>query len=271
MRRSVRFCPVLAVLALAPAAAAGGGPSPGIARVLTESGVRYAAVPAAEGTTTLTRSGAATRTATLPGRWGIPRVTYSGAVGGLSHDGSTLVLAEAPPGNGALRSVSRFAVLDAATLRPLKTIRLRGDFSFDALSPTGRTLYMTKHVDQEDLSRYVVKAYDVARGRLYAAPVADKTQLGWVMGGYPVARVESADGRWAYTLYQRGGGMPFVHALDTVNRAARCIGLAWPYTRSQDVLGSARLQVAGRKLEIATRAGERLFSIDTNTFEVRKG
>jgi hypothetical protein len=35
----------------------------------------------------------------------------------------------------------------------------------------------------------------------------------------------SADGRWAYTLYDGAGATPFVHALDTVARSAHCIDL----------------------------------------------
>ena len=56
---------------------------------------------------------------------------------------------------------------------------------------------------------------------------ADKAQAGWVMEGSPMTRATSADGRWVYTLYSRPGGYPFVHALDTVNGVAHCIGLPW--------------------------------------------
>ena len=53
--------------------------------------------------------------------------------------------------------------------------------------------------------------------------IADKTQKGWVMQGWPTARATTADGRWVYTLYSNPGGYPFVHALDTVrgHRALR--------------------------------------------------
>ena len=42
------------------------------------------------------------------------------------------------------------------------------------------------------------------------------------MGGLPLSRTMSADGRWAYTLYT-GGEETFVHALDTLKGQARCI------------------------------------------------
>jgi hypothetical protein len=45
------------------------------------------------------------------------------------------------------------------------------------------------------------------------------------MRGSPITRTTSRDGRWAYTLYDGAGGTPFVHALDTSRRQARCIDL----------------------------------------------
>ena len=44
------------------------------------------------------------------------------------------------------------------------------------------------------------------------------------MGGLPMTRAFSRDGRWAYTLYG-GGAETFIHALDTVGRTAACIDL----------------------------------------------
>ncbi len=45
------------------------------------------------------------------------------------------------------------------------------------------------------------------------------------MRGRPLTRASSADGRWAYTLYDGAGKTPFVHALDTSRRSAHCIDL----------------------------------------------
>jgi hypothetical protein len=41
----------------------------------------------------------------------------------------------------------------------------------------------------------------------------------------PVTRSSSPDGRFAYTLYDGAGEHPFIHALDTVEKSARCIDL----------------------------------------------
>jgi hypothetical protein len=35
-----------------------------------------------------------------------------------------------------------FAVLDARLLRVVKVLRLKGDFSFDAISPSGNRIYL---------------------------------------------------------------------------------------------------------------------------------
>jgi hypothetical protein len=46
------------------------------------------------------------------------------------------------------------------------------------------------------------------------------------MQGIPLRRTMSADGRFAYTLYDRPEGSPFIHALDTARGTAACIDLS---------------------------------------------
>jgi len=240
MSRRLVLCALLA-LAAAPAAHAG-GPSPGVVqdaigvRALDGS-LRYAALADGASTTVVAYRGAGfgvLRSARLAGPWGVPLVTFPGARSGLSHDGRTLVLGDATPRNGPVRSPSRFAVLDTRTLTPRRLLTLAGDFSFDALSPDGRVLYLVQHVSAQDLSLYVVRGYDLQTGRMLPRRIADPRQRGWVMSGAPISRAASPDGRWAYTLYLNGGGYPFVHALDTVARSAVCIGIPWK--GSQDPL-----------------------------------
>ena len=80
-----------------------------------------------------------------------------------------------------------------------------------------------------------------------------------------MTRVSSGDGRWAYTLYD-GNGRPFVHALDTAGRTARCIDLpAFPRCHPWDarlrlIPGDDRLLVIFRRRVLAT--------IDTRTLAV---
>ena len=263
----------LIALALALAvttAAAGVGPSlPNVAGAVSAEEVSYA-VSFKASTTTLSKrvEGRTLERVTLHGAWGLPIVTLtSWDRGGLSPDGRTLVLGDNVRPTGELRARSRFAVLDTSTLALVRTISLQGEYSFDALSPTGHWLYLIHHVVSTD-NRYQVKAYDLKRGRLLPGAIADKRQAGWLMTGYPVARVTSSDSRWVYTFYQQSDGYPFVHALDTVDRTAVCIGLPWDWVGQDAAIGRARLTLAGGKLVI--ESGAKHFAIDTKTLRLTR-
>jgi hypothetical protein len=268
------------VLALVPGALAG-GPSLGVLDPL--AGIDYKAQDVSyvasvqDATTTLlatrTSTNAVLRQKTLRGAWGIPRVTLNGHAGGLSRNGHRLVLAEAAFPKTPLRAVSRFAVVDTGKLAIERTIRLRGDFAFDALSPNGRMLYLIEHVSQTDLNRYQVRAYDVAKGKLLARVVADARQKGWLMQGYPVAQLGSHTGRMVYTLYLNPENYPFVHALDTVGRKAVCIGLPWSWIGNQKAIETATMQfgAGGAKVRILGGSGDDArFVIDTKTLRLVK-
>jgi hypothetical protein len=273
-------CGLVAALALAPVAAAdgSGGPSPGVVNggpgaTLPGLGLRYVALN--DGTNTYLeaiqkRNGTVFNIGVVKGTWGVPLIGFDGSTGGLSTDGSTLVLGDANPafGPNGVRKSSSFVVVDPRRLTERMRFSLTGDFSFDALSPNGETLFLIQHVSTTDLSRYIVRAYDLQAGRLLAGRIADKAQRGWVMTGYAVTRTTSADGRWVYTLYRLDGGYPFVHALDTVNRQAHCIGVPW--TGSQDNLAFLRLSLreSGRRLDIHWRDGTLVASIDSRTFRL---
>jgi hypothetical protein len=159
----------------------------------------------------------------LHGSWGIPAVGSGYSAGqGLSHDGRTLVL-ESP--NGPYASPSRFLVVDARRMKPIRTIVLDGAFSFDALSPDASKLYLIQYASTGDLSHYIVRAYDMRANRLLPGKIADRSEDEKTMAGTAMTRTTSANGRWVYTLYQKPSGEPFVHALDTVHAAAYCIDL----------------------------------------------
>jgi hypothetical protein len=79
--------------------------------------------------------------------------------------------------------------------------------------------------------------------------------------GLPV----SVDGRWAYTLYSSSGS-PFVHALDTATRTARCIDVP-PFQSAVDPFAAKlRLLPGDRLLVIA--GGRTLATIDTRKLAV---
>jgi hypothetical protein len=159
----------------------------------------------------------------LRGSFTIPAVAYDGSAGGLSADGKTLVLIE--PRTSFPRATTKLLVLGSDGLKPRRLVRLQGDFSFDAISPNGSWLYFIHYVSPNDPTRYLVQAFDVQRGRLSATPIVDPKEPGEKMRGNPLSRTMSADGRWAYTLYDGAGATPFVHALDTVGRSAHCVDL----------------------------------------------
>jgi hypothetical protein len=274
MRRLIRCATVLA-LACAPAALAAGPSLPpleGQGGIATATGnTRYVAMPSGASTTlgvVRTSDGSVIRFRSLAGRFGIPIVAYDGSVGGLSADGKLLVLTDWIPPAGALRRQSDFTLVSTRTLRPLQTVRLRGDFGFDALSPDGRTLYLIQHVSTQDVSSYRVRAYDLRTKRLLARVIADKREGTSVMSGFPVTRAASPDGRWVYTLYRRDGNTPFVHALDAATRTAVCIDVPWPPASSQDAVMRARLHLEAGKLTIDGAGSGKSFVLDTSTFHI---
>ena len=149
----------------------------------------------------------------VKGTFTIPAVAYDSSASGLSADGRKLVLIE--PRNSFPRATTTFALLDARGLGLYRRITLRGDFSFDALSPRGRTMYLVNYTHPGDPTRYSVRAYDLQANRLLPKAIVDPAERSDKMRGSPITRLMSADGRWAYTLYDGAGAAPFVHALDT--------------------------------------------------------
>ena len=195
----------------------------------------------------------------LRGLYGIPSPAF-GAAGGLSGDGRTLVVEQLGSRGGFPRPVSRFVVLAVRGLRPLRSIVLRGDYSFDALSPNADRLYLTEHLDQVS---YRVRTFDLATGHLRRASVADYRDAGTTMRGWPAARASS--GSWAFTLYV-GGTRTFVHALDTVHERAVCIFLPWS---TQGTLYGGTLTIRGASLHARLFAHAfRPVTIDTRTLRV---
>ena len=263
-----RLLPIALLSALAAAGAAtAGGPSPGLslgAAGVAGDGVRYVAVQAGRGTVVekiRLRDGVVLRSRWLQGRLGIPLVAYDGTAGGLSHDRRTLVLASfaAAPST----TTTRLAILDAKSLRLRAQATLEGAFSVDALSPDGATLYLVQYTSLRYIDRYRVRAYDVAARRLLPGSIVDKREPKEPMAGAPVTRVTSQDGVWAYTLYSRADGTPFVHALNTAERFAVCLDLAWK--GSFDALRKLDLRLSrdGAELLLVRRDGTRVTSIET--------
>jgi LPXTG-motif cell wall-anchored protein len=199
----------------------------------------------------------------LSGKFTVPAVSYDGTTAGLSADGRGLVLIE--PRKTFPRSQTRFVVLDANSLKSEHAITLRGDFSFDAVSPDASTIYLIEYLSPNDPTAYAVRGYDVARERLLPEPIVDPDETGDEMSGLPLTRETSADGRWAYTLYN-GSKENFVHALDTTRGTATCIDLeAIP----DKEIGQLDLHAPpGGEALLVSLEGQRRATIDTESFEV---
>jgi hypothetical protein len=232
MRRRLLGVAVLAAtVALPPSAAGDGLPVLGVdagpTGVTSElSPFRY--VTLAAGRDTLVArvrrdGGQVVRSTLLPGKFTVPAVALDGSASGLSADRRTLVLIK--PRAAFPRARTPFVVLDARRLRVRDRVTLPGDFSFDALSPDGASMYLIQYLSRRDPTRYAVRAFDLRAGRLLPEPVVDPGEPDEPMRGYPITRATSADGRWEYTLYDGASAHPFVHALDTVDREAICIDL----------------------------------------------
>ena len=109
--------------------------------------------------------------------------------------------------------------------------------------------------------------YDLVIRQMLPRPIVDPHDDDEkdAMFGFPVTRVVSPDGRWAYTLYIRPSGAPFIHALDTVGVRAVCVDL--PSSLGQLDIGDAHLGlVAGGKSVRINVDGETQAVVDTRTF-----
>ena len=270
MRLRVAIVAIGVGLAWPGVALGAGGPVPpvqGAGNGISVAGSRYQYVALQDGRSTvvqqLKRTGPVQSSIRVPGQYGIPGVGYNGQTTGLSADGGTLVLADLP-GNGTPRT-TRLVVLGAPDLTVRDRIVLRGWFTVDAISPTGHFLYLI-HYPSSDVSKYEVRAYDLAHHRLLAAPIVDPHDRGEAMTGFAVTRATSRDGRWDYTLYIRPNDVPFIHALDTVALRAVCIDL--PSVNQAD-LGNATLNLGpgGSVLSIEAQ-GRPVARVDTATYAV---
>jgi hypothetical protein len=263
LRRSLLLAvPVLLATASTATAVAAGPVQGGTAfQGVAASGVRYLAVPAGNGTLLeriATAGGKLLRTRWIHGTFTVPLVAADGAAGGLSADGRTLVVAS--PHTDYPQARSTLAILDARRILPRRVLRLKGDFSYDAVSPDGSTLYLTQ-LTSRDLSRYAVRALDVATGRLLPGAIVDATEPDEPMRGFPVTRVTGPGGRFEYTLYT-GGDHPFVHKLDTVRMRAACLEL--PGIKDASAM---RLRLEGRRLAVLSK-GTPVAYVDTLTRHV---
>lgn len=289
----------LVVCFCAPAAGAKGFPGvrPGNGVTVPGSPFRYLAIaPHAAPRSTLVervdkRSGRVDRWWQLRGEYEVPAVAYDGSAGGLSGDGSTLVLSRSSPDAEQPAQRTRLAVLDISRRlrhptggprQAFRRIDLRGDFSVDAISPDGSTAYLIHRLARpggrpSDLSRYEIRALDLASGDLRPDPIVDPSRPKRATRGLPLTRATSRDGRWAYTLYDAGPGgrgdkAPYLQGLDTVAGQAVSLDLARLADLPRRRYYLLQLRQAGGRVEVWLRSpgpasARRLLAIDKRGFE----
>ena len=258
-----------AALSLAPTALAV-GPTPGVA--LGGAGAawqghthRFVAIPAAGGTRVVElrrAGGAALRSRTIAGRFGVPLVAFDSSAEEVPATSPNVVLQERTDPGGLARRTS-FVVLSTRDLGVVRRFTLAGAYAFDALSPDGATLYLTRHASRAHITRYTVRAYGIPAGRLFPGVIADRTEHEWRMDGIPVTRLQTAGGGRAYTLYQGGEDGAFIHALDTRARTARCIDIPGMGDRAVTAM-RLRLADGGRRLVVVAGA-KPVAAVDTHT------
>jgi len=267
---------VAAALVVAPAAFADGPllVSQGGAGVANRDGAfHYVAVPNGTSGTLLEKIDVAHGQVywwmRLPGSWGTPTIGNGALTGqGLSRNGRTLVLASL---SGPFASVSKFLVVDPRRMKVLRTIALKGSFSFDALSPGGSRLYLIQYTRtaSSDLSHYIVRGFDLRTNRLLPGKIADRSEHEETMAGYAQTRTTSTDGRWVYTLYQKPSGEPFVHALDTVGSTAYCIDLPSSPSTNQALYNVVlSLRDHDRTLAVHWRSGRPWVNVAVGTWAI---
>lgn len=226
----------------------------------------------------------------LPARYSIPAAAPDDTSGGLSADGSTLVLSRFswiyPPRTTGLAIVhtNRRPYNPPGKGRApnlIDELSLPDSFSFDAISPDGSTIYLIEHLSKYYGGPYRVRALEAKSGKLLPEPIVDPAEPMERMEGVPISRATSRDGRWAYTLYSgnRQGQYerahePFVHALDTVAGRVVCIDLPQLEGKARFWL-RLRLDRAGQRLEVFDRRQrqddvEALLTVDTRSFEVHR-
>ncbi len=231
---------VLAIIGLAqPSARAAGGPGlAGGASEVTAPGspYRYTALsPGTPGKLTVLartdrRGGRVSRWWYLPGSYSISAVDSHGTGGGLSADGETLVLRRFSP-SGARRDTWLAVLNTAIHLRhpgvegrgrehAITRIELPGEYFLTAISPHGRTAFLSQYLPprrdrpSRSAARFEIRALDTRSGRLLHQPIVNENAPGEPLRGLAISQVNSPDG-YSYTLYDGGPRRrPFIEALD---------------------------------------------------------
>jgi hypothetical protein len=158
---------------------------------------------------------------TIPAGYTLPDFGYAGTSAGLSPNGQWLALTS--QGKQAGGVVTNFLVGSTFLSDPFVSVQVDGNFSFDALSNDGQSLYLIQRM--ADPNHYQVRLYDIGARSLVARPVVDKREPNEPMEGIRGDSIADPNGNQVFTVYLRDAG-PFIHALPLINQPfAWCVDL----------------------------------------------
>ena len=304
MRRllSIALPMVLAGLVMPGATLAKGLETRAVAGSITVSGSAYRYVTIAPGfpdkLTVVERvdknGGRVGRWWYLRGGYYIPAVADDGSPGGLSADGTTLVLTQFPD-YYLHTATTRLAILKTGRVtRPpgwhhprrwVKFVDLKGDFSVSAVSPDGSAVFLAHYLEPAQpgvrLGAREVRTLDTATGRLLRRPVTAAEEPRGQENrprdeALPISSATSPNGRWAYTLYGGNRQALFIEVLDTRRRAVTFIDLPQLKNRRNPFLLKLRMEDEGRRILVLGRSSiqggrpKPLLHVDPATGDVQK-
>ncbi|MDX6505025.1 MAG: hypothetical protein QOE29_2150 [Gaiellaceae bacterium] len=146
----------------------------------------------------------------------------------------------------------------------VRTVTLKGDWGFDALS--GERLYLLRYLR----GGYEVRVYDLATNRLVPKAVKNGDE-GTLIKGLPWSRLGSWDGRYVFTLYIEGSGQAMIHELDLRAGIARCIDLPGAADFTSAAAYGLVLSGDGKTLWAANASYGRVAEVDVARGKVRSG
>jgi hypothetical protein len=147
-----------------------------------------------------------------------------------------------------------FAVADRG--RVVRTVRLRGAYELETLSPDGNRLFLIHWRD----NGYDLETYHLTTGRLRPTVMLEDGRPEKLVG-QAWRGVATRDGRWLLTLYLKGREA-FVHALDLQHGIGHCVDL--PAHGDPLTLGASGLGLSPdeRRLYVVNPILGRVFTID---------
>jgi hypothetical protein len=176
------------------------------------------------------------------------------SLAGASMDGKRAVLV-----HSTRRSPkTSFALVGDGT----RVVTLPGNWGFDAL--TGQKMYVLHYLRLG----YEVRLYDLARNVLVKKAVKNGDE-GTLIKGLPWTRLDSADGRYVFTLYIDEASQAMIHELDLRSGTARCIDLPGDGDFNGASGYGLALSADGKTVWAASAAYGRVAAVDVASAKVR--